>query len=164
MVRAFAGDSTIISGFAIGVIGYAASVADCQAPVRCYHLPDREEEPTMGPWLVDVQSKEGIEEWLSGNPPTPYRPVVMVVRGDSDLIREFLPNALDAAKLDEQRVVVWVKDPSVLDDERIWGLFADDHDAVASVLNEDRELAARVYSGRIEVSDAAFAFDIAQGR
>ena len=88
----------------------------------------------------------------------------MVVRGDSDLIREFIPNALDAAKLDEQRVVVWVKDPSVLDDERIWGLFADDHQAVASVLNEDRELAARVYAGRIEVSDAAFAFDIAQGR
>jgi len=118
----------------------------------------------MGPWLVDVQTEDGIENWLGENPPTPYRPVVMVVRGDSDVIREFIPNALDAAKLDEQRVVVWVKDPSLLAEERIWGLFADDHDAVAAVLNEDRELAARVYSERIEVSDAAFAFDVAQGR
>jgi len=118
----------------------------------------------MGPWLVDVQTRQQAEEWLEGVPPIPYRPVVMVVRGDSETIREFIPNALDAAKLDDRRVVLWIRDPSMADEARMTRLFADDDAAIAAVLDEDNELAARVNGDRIEVADAVFAFDVAQGR
>jgi hypothetical protein len=60
----------------------------------------------MGPWLIDVRTREEFDTWLGDDPPKAHRPVVMVVRGDSTLVREFLPNALDAAKLDERRLVV----------------------------------------------------------
>lgn len=117
----------------------------------------------MGPWLVDVRTRDELSNWLSASPPTTYRPVLMVVRGDSPTIREFLPNALDAAKLDERRLVVWVKDPSLLREHELERLFGGDSTAVAVVLGDDRSVAAWVQADRLEVVDADFAFSAARG-
>jgi hypothetical protein len=117
----------------------------------------------MGPWLIDVQSSDEIDTWLGENPPTPYRPVVMLVREDGEAVREFLPNALDAAKLDDRRIVVWVKDLDLLNDDEIRAFFLSDDTIVAAVLSEDRQVKGWVYSDRIDVDDAAFAFNQAEG-
>ena len=112
----------------------------------------------MGPWLIKVDSLQELEEWLVMQPPVSYRPLLMVVRGDGPPIREFLPNALDAAKMDEHRVVVWVRDPDVAQHELVAGLFGADEEILAVVLGADREVAGRVYRDHAGVDDAAFAF------
>jgi len=117
----------------------------------------------MGPWLVDVQTRDELESWLSESPPTTYRPVLMVVRGDSATIREFLPNALDAAKLDDRRIVVWVKDQTLFRQQELGLLFGDDVTVVAAVLGDHRTVAAWVHDDRLKVDDADFAFSAARG-
>jgi hypothetical protein len=116
----------------------------------------------MGPWLVDVRTRSELDRWLGGSPPTPYVPVLMVVRGDSASVREFLPNALDAAKLDDRRVVVWIKDLSLLRGGEAQDMFSGDATVLAAVLNGDHTVATRVHSDRIEVGDADFAFSTAR--
>ncbi len=116
----------------------------------------------MGPWLVDVRTREEFDTWMGDSPPLSYRPVVMVVRGDSPIIREFIPNALDAAKLDEHRLVVWVKNESIMTDREIAEVFDDDDDALAAVLSEGHRSTAMIHGDRIEVEDASFAFSTAQ--
>ena len=118
----------------------------------------------MGPWLVDARNREELDMWLEGLAPVPYRPVVMVVRGDDTLVREYLPNALDAAKLDERRVVLWVKDESLLEDDDLRDLFQSNDAIVAAVLSEDHRVTSWVYRDQTEVDDADFAFATAQGR
>lgn len=112
----------------------------------------------MGPWLIDVGSRDEFDTWTGDDPPTPYRPVVMVVRDDSEVIREFLPNALDAAKLQEERVVLWVKDADMLtrDEKEQW--FLSDDSIVAVVLSENHRVMGWVSADRIGVDDAEFAF------
>lgn len=117
----------------------------------------------MGPWLVDVRTRDELDRWLGGNPPTTYRPVLMVVRGDSVAVREFLPNALDAAKLDDRRVVVWIKNLSLLRRSEAEDLFSDDGTVLAAVLNSDQSVATWIHTDRIEVGDADFAFSTARG-
>ena len=117
----------------------------------------------MGPWLVDVETRDELERWLSSSPPPTYRPVLMVVRGDSAVIREFLPNALDAAKLDDRRIVVWVKDQTLFRQQELGLLFGDDVTVVAAVLGDHRTVAAWVHDDRLKVDDADFAFSAARG-
>ncbi len=116
----------------------------------------------MGPWLVDVRSSDELEQWLGDHPPTPYRPVVMVVQGDSATVREFLPNALDAAKLDDHRVVVWVKDIDMLSLDEVRAFFQADDSILAAVLSVDREVKAWVYRDQLDEDDAVFAFRSAE--
>ncbi len=78
-------------------------------------------------------------------------------------IREFLPNALDAAKLDDRRIVVWVKEPALFRQQELGLLFGDDVTAVAAVLGGDRTVAAWVHDDRLGVDDADFAFSAARG-
>jgi hypothetical protein len=82
----------------------------------------------------------------------------MLVRGDGPLVRVFLPNALDAAKFDKRRAVVWIRNPGVLDSGRAGELFGEGDWCLAAVLGADGGTAAWVTSDRIGVEDAAFAF------
>ena len=116
----------------------------------------------MGPWLVDARNREELDMWLEGLAPVPYRPVVMVVRGDDPAVRELLPNVLDAAKLSPERVVVWVKDPALLSDEERGRMFRDDEAIVGAVLSAEREVTGWLYRDHSEVDDAAFAFTAAR--
>jgi len=118
----------------------------------------------MGPWLVDVSERSELDPWLDGTAPVHYEPIVMVVAGDDALIREFLPNALDAAKLDPPRVVVWVKDPAILTDDERQTFFRGDDSIIAAVLAADHTVAAWLYADRTDVDDADFAFSNAQRR
>jgi hypothetical protein len=86
----------------------------------------------------------------------------MLVRGDGDTVREFLPNALDAAKLDDRRVVAWVKKLELFTQDEIEEYFLSDANILAAVLSEDHRVKGWVSSDRIEVDDAAFAFDQAE--
>jgi len=117
----------------------------------------------MGPWLVDVVDRGELDPWLGGSPPVDYEPAVMLVLGDSPRMREFLPNALDAAKRDPRRVVVWIKDETVLTDEDRQDLFLGDERVVAAVLGADHSTAAWVYDDQLGFDDAAFAFDQVSG-
>jgi len=117
----------------------------------------------MGPWLVDIVDRGELDPWLGGNPPIDYTPVVMLVRGDTQGMREFLPNALDAAKRDPRRVVVWIKDETMLTDEDRQDLFLGDDRVVAAVLGPDHATAAWVYDDQLGVDDAAFAFERTSG-
>jgi hypothetical protein len=116
----------------------------------------------MGPWLIDVHNREELEPWLGDEPPTPYRPVVMLVRGDGELLREFLPNALDAAKLDGHRVVAWVKNTDMFTERELETVFLSDDQILAAVLSVSHDVKGWVYRDRIDVDDAAFAFTKAE--
>ena len=112
----------------------------------------------MGPWLVEVKTREELEPWLAGGPPDRPDSTVMLVRGDGPPVRAFLPNALDAAKVDAHRVVVWLRRNDVLDAATADTVFGDSDWSVAVVLGGDGKAAAWVTSDRVEVEDAAFAF------
>ena len=112
----------------------------------------------MGPWLVEVRTAIELEPWLSGGPPERAGSTVMLVRGDGPEVRVFLPNALDAAKIDRRRVVVWFRHPGVLDAHRLGEFFGDGPWCLAVVLGADGKTAAWVTSDRFGVEDAAFAF------
>jgi hypothetical protein len=73
-------------------------------------------------------------------------------------VREFLPNALDAAKREEGRLVVWVQDPAVMTLDRVEDLFRDDDEILAAVVTANRRIAGWVFRDRIGVDDAEFAF------
>jgi hypothetical protein len=117
----------------------------------------------MGPWLIDVRTRDEFDTWLGDAPPTPVPPVVMIVQGDSPEVREFLPNALDAAKRDDRRVVVWVKDRELLSLDEVREFFLSDDSILAAVLSEDHQVRGWVYRDRTGVDDADFAYHQAGG-
>ena len=116
----------------------------------------------MGPWLVEVRTAVDLEPWLAGGPPDRAGSTVMVVRDDGPDVRAFLPNALDAAKIDPRRVVVWIRSPALLDASRSGELFGDGSWCLAVVLGADGRAAAWVTRDRVGVQDAAFAFTEAE--
>ena len=112
----------------------------------------------MGPWLIDVSERSEMEAWLHGGPPEFHGSAIMIVRGDDSDIRVFLPNALDAAKLDEGRVVVWVKDTDLLADHESDFLFGDEPAVIAAVVGEPGHVGGWITRDRLRVEDAEFAF------
>jgi hypothetical protein len=111
--------------------------------------------------MVEIHDRAELDLWLGEHPPVTYTPVLMLVRGDSTRIRELLPNVLDAAKLDEHRVVLWVRDQNHLDDDELQTLFLGDEEVVAAVLGPGGEPASWLYADHIDVEDAVYAFDAA---
>ena len=116
----------------------------------------------MGPWLVDVTNRADLEPWLAGEGTDRADASVMVVRGDEPLIRLFIPNALDAAKLDPRRLVVWVKDEGLLSEAERGGFFGEDDSVVAVVISGKGTAGGWVTRDRLQVEDAAFAFEQAE--
>ena len=112
----------------------------------------------MGPWLVEVTDRPLLEVWLEGGPPDRADSNVMFVRGDEPLIRGFLPNALDAAKLKTDRVVVWVKNPTLFSEAEERKLFGEGDEIMAAVLGPAGVVGGWVTPDRLRVEDAAFAF------
>jgi hypothetical protein len=112
----------------------------------------------MGPWLVEVNDRPGLEDWLAGGPDNNGPSVVMLVRGDSDGVRGLLPNALDAAKLDPRRVVVWVRKEDLFTEQEKVELFAGGEETLAAVLSTPRTAGGWMTRDRLGVEDAAFAF------
>jgi hypothetical protein len=114
----------------------------------------------MGPWLIDFSERGDLEKWLAD---AHSRPSAMLIRGDSSRVREMLPNALDAAKRDPGRVVLWVKEEELLAELPCGEPFRRDADVNAVVLDRERRPRAWVYYDQIAVSDFAFAYDQAEG-
>jgi hypothetical protein len=112
----------------------------------------------MGPWLVEVKDRPSLEVWLGGGPPDRAGGTVMLVRGDEPLIRGFLPNALDAAKIEEDRVVVWIKDRVLFGEAEERELFGEGDEILAAVLSPTGTVGGWVTPDRVRVEDAAFAF------
>ncbi len=109
----------------------------------------------MGPWLVEVKTSEELEPWLDGGPPDRPYSMVMVVRGDGPMVRAFLPNALDAAKVDPKRVVVWLKNTGALDAENTTSVFGDGRLVPGVGDRRRRQAACRMGEPRpVEVEDA----------
>jgi hypothetical protein len=86
----------------------------------------------------------------------------MLVRGDDDEVRSFLPNALDAAKEGANRVVVWVKSPSFLETAEEKELFGEGERALASVIGAHGRPGGWITRDRVRVEDALFAFSEAE--
>jgi len=116
----------------------------------------------MGPWLIDANDRSELESWLAGGPSADEPACVMFVRGDGPGVRGFLPNALDAAKRDPRRVVVWVKDRTLLGDAKVAALFGESETILAVVLSAPGNVGGWVTRDRLGVEDAAFAFDQAE--
>ena len=116
----------------------------------------------MGPWLVDVTDHSELDLWLGGGPPHRSGTTVMFVRGDDTDVRSFLPNALDAAKEGAKRVVVWVKDLSVLNTKEQKELFGEGERVLASVIGVGGRSGGWVTRDRLRVEDAVFAFSEAE--
>jgi hypothetical protein len=116
----------------------------------------------MGPWLIDVTDRTELDLWLAGGPPYRTGTTVMLVRGDDDDVRSFLPNALDAAKEGAKRVVVWVKDLSVLNKLEQKELFGEGERVLASVIGVNGRAGGWVTRDRLRVEDAVFAFSEAE--
>jgi hypothetical protein len=112
----------------------------------------------MGPWLVDVIDREELDGWLEGGVHNFAGTTVMIVRGDNEEIRCFLPNALDAAKEGKKRVVVWVKDPSLLSEAEHKEYFGGGETVLASVIGIDGRAGGWITRDRLRVEDAVFAF------
>jgi hypothetical protein len=113
---------------------------------------------TMGPWLVEAHTRDDLDAWLQGGPPEFSGSSIMIVRGDDLDVRAFLPNALDAAKLDEDRIVVWLKDPGLLDNAERKHLFGEGDEVLAVVLTGAGEVGSWMTRDRVRVEDAEFAF------
>ena len=73
-------------------------------------------------------------------------------------MRGFLPNALDAAKEGEKRVVVWVKQPSLLNSDEHKELYGAGEAVLACVIGIDGQAGGWVTRDRLRVEDAEFAF------
>jgi len=116
----------------------------------------------MGPWLVEVTDRPLLEVWLEGGPPDRASSNVMFVRGDEPLIRGFLPNALDAAKIKTNRVVVWVKNPELFSEDEERTLFGEGGEIMAAVLGPAGVVGAWITPDRLRVEDAIFAFSEAE--
>jgi len=116
----------------------------------------------MGPWLVDVTERPELDLWLEGGPPYKAGTTVMLVRGDDNDVRSFLPNALDAAKEGAKRVVVWVKKSSLLSDSEQKELFGAGDRVLASVIGLDGRAGGWITRDRLRVEDAVFAFSEAE--
>ncbi|MEJ2582816.1 MAG: hypothetical protein P8127_14465 [Acidobacteriota bacterium] len=116
----------------------------------------------MGPWLVDVTDRSELDLWLRGGPPYRAGTTVMLVRGDGEDVRSFLPNALDAAKEGAKRVVVWVKKPSLLTADEQNELYGAGEDALACVLGVSGRVGGWITRDRLRVEDAEFAFSEAE--
>jgi hypothetical protein len=116
----------------------------------------------MGPWLVEVNDRSELEGWLAGGPDKNGTSVAMLVRGDGTGVRGLLPNALDAAKLDPRRVVVWVRNDDLFTDTEKGELFGGGDETVAVVLSAPRRAGGWMTRDRIGVEDAAFAFTQAE--
>ena len=112
----------------------------------------------MGPWLVDVTDRSELDEWLAGGPPHRADSSVMLVCGDEPLVRGLIPNALDAAKLETRRVVVWVKNPALLSEAKKKEIFGKSDSVLAVVLGRSGTVGGWMTSDRISVDDAVFAF------
>jgi hypothetical protein len=113
----------------------------------------------MGPWMVAVTQRSELQPLLSDTLVAAEGRVLMLVRGDSEVVRELLPNALDAAKLDPGRRVMWIKDEAVFSDEERGELFKDDPSIVAAVVADRPGVCAWMYRDQIAVEDASFAFE-----
>ena len=116
----------------------------------------------MGPWLVDIFDRSELEAWLAGGPSGRRASVVMVVRGDGTSVREFLPNALDAAKRRSHRVVVWVKNPAIFKEPEVVSLFGKGDGVLAAVMGPGGTADGWVTRDRLGVEDADFAFAAAE--
>ena len=116
----------------------------------------------MGPWMVDVTDRTELDLWLEGGPPYRAGSTVMLVRGDDSDVRSFLPNALDAAKEGTKRVVVWVKESSLLSESEQKELFGKGERVLASVIGIDGRAGGWVTRDRLRVEDAVFAFSEAE--
>ncbi len=116
----------------------------------------------MGPWMIDVTDRTELDLWLEGGPPDRSGSIVMLVLGDDDDVRCFLPNALDAAKEGAKRVVVWVKKPSLLSEVEQKELFGKGNQVVASVIGIDGRPGGWITRDRLRVEDAVFAFSEAE--
>lgn len=112
----------------------------------------------MGPWLIEVSDRTDLDAWLHGGPSEFGGSTIMIVRGDDADIRVFLPNALDAAKSDEGRVVVWVKDPGLFENDEKKHLFGDDASVIAAVSSEPGRVGGWITRDRLRVEDAEFAY------
>ena len=84
------------------------------------------------------------------------------VHGLAYCVAPEVADALDAAKIDPRRVVVWIRNPAVLDASRSGELFGDGGWCLAAVLGADGRAAAWVTGDRVGVEDAAFAFSEAE--
>jgi hypothetical protein len=115
----------------------------------------------MGPWLIDVTDRSELDLWLAGGPPYRSGTTVMLVRGDDEDVRVFLPNALDAAKEGDKRVVVWVKKATLLGDDED-EIFAANDQALACVIGAAGQVAGWITRDRLRVEDAEFAFSEAE--
>ena len=116
----------------------------------------------MGPWLVDIYDRSELEVWLADGPSGGRASVVMVVRGDGTSVREFLPNALDAAKRRSHRVVLWVKDPAIFKEPEVVSLFGEGDEVLAAVMGAGANADGWVTRDRLGVEDADFAFAAAE--
>jgi hypothetical protein len=116
----------------------------------------------MGPWLIDVIDRTELDLWIEGGPPYRAGSTVMLVRGDDDNVRSFLPNALDAAKEGTKRVVVWVKKPSLFSDAEQKEFFGGGERVLASVIGIDGRAGGWITRDRLRFEDAVFAFSEAE--
>ena len=116
----------------------------------------------MGPWMVDVTDRTELDVWLEGGPPHRAGSTVMIVCGDDHDVRSFLPNALDAAKEGKKRVVVWVKNPSLLSESEQKEFFGEGQRVLASVIGIDGRVGGWITRDRLRVEDAVFAYSEAE--
>ena len=116
----------------------------------------------MGPWLIDVMDQAELELWIEGGPGDKAGSTVMLVRGDDNDVRCFIPNALDAAKEGTKRVVVWVKDSSFLSEAEQKEFFGAGDRVLASVIGIDGRSGGWITRDRLRVEDAVFAFSEAE--
>jgi hypothetical protein len=113
----------------------------------------------MGDKIHLPTTREELEPWLSTPAPPTKPPVVMLIRGVSLQAVDLSVHALNAARRQVYREVVWVKQPSMLlKPEELTRLFQGDADALAvalSIRGEPTAWAARHHRGCGPVEETA---------
>lgn len=115
----------------------------------------------MGPWLIEVADRDDLHEWLASESPDPSKTVRMILRGDSPQMRLLLPNAMDAAKKEPGRVVVWIRNDSLLTDPENAAFF-DGGPEVVGVVIAGGSVHSWVYDWMSSVEQTTQAFEEAE--
>lgn len=115
----------------------------------------------MGPWLIEVTRRDDLLKWLASESPNPSKRIRMILRGDSPGLRILIPNAMDAAKKSPGRVVVWIRDESLLTDSEKAAFF-DGGPEIVGVVIAGASVRSWVYDWMSSVDQTTKAFEEAE--
>lgn len=112
----------------------------------------------MGSIVNVVTTRRELDAWLVDPAPPAKPPVVLLLRGDSQVVNAFKGDALTSASAFPHREAVWVKDTSLFTAAETKSFFNDDPKIIAVAFSIRHVPSAWVTSDEADLTGADDAF------